>query len=288
VTVTDDDGATASAFASVDVSSPPSNLVGNPSFEAGISGWAATGGGSIRQVSGGHSGAFALRAAAPLLGLSSYGVDDQPNWVSRTAGVGTRYHVRAWVRAELGAGLVSMAVRESDPGGASFSFRSSSILLGSSWAALDLDVVTRFSGSALDLSILNAPSVLGTAFRVDDVSIVQGGGEPALASDLQAGAPEPPADDPFLAPGVHPNPMRADGARIVFSAGASGPSQVTVFDLAGRVVRQLNGDPNAAPGAQFVVFDGRDDGGRRLSGGVYYYQVRAPGTLARGRLVIVK
>src|SRR6185295_15464536 len=33
VTVTDDDGAKGSAFASVDVASPPSNLVGNGTFE---------------------------------------------------------------------------------------------------------------------------------------------------------------------------------------------------------------------------------------------------------------
>src|SRR5215471_6660571 len=43
VTVADDKGAAATAFASVSVSSPPSNLVGNGTFEAGTSGWAATG-----------------------------------------------------------------------------------------------------------------------------------------------------------------------------------------------------------------------------------------------------
>jgi hypothetical protein len=37
-----------------------------------------------------------------------------------------------------------------------------------------------------------------------------------------------------------------------------------------------------------VVFDGRDDDGRRLPGGVYYYQVRTAGALTHGRLVIVE
>jgi hypothetical protein len=287
VTVTDDDGAKGSAFASVDVASPPSNLVGNGTFEGGISGWAAIGGASIRQASGGHTGSFSLRAAAPLLGLSSYGITDSPDWVQRTAGVGTRYHVRAWVRAEIGVGLASLAVRENDPGGASFQFRSQSILLGSGWAAIDLDVITRFSGSRLDLSIVNSPSLVGTAFRVDDVSIVQGGGVAAVASEFEAGAPEPPAN-PLMAPGVHPNPMRADGGLIVFSTLEQGTAQVTLFDLAGRVVRQLNGDPMVPPGVQGVVFDGRGEDGRRLPGGVYYYHVRAPGTLVHGRLVIVE
>jgi len=53
-------------------------------------------------------------------------------------------------------------------------------------------------------------------------------------------------------------------------------------------VRQLDGDPVATPGVQGVAFDGRGDDGRRLPGGVYYYQVRAPGTVSRGRLVIVE
>jgi hypothetical protein len=241
-------------------------------------------------MNGGNSGGFSLVASAPVLGLASYGVTDQPNWVRNTAGVGTQYHVRAWVRAELGAGLVSLSVTESGSGGSSTS-RSSAITLGTGWAALDLDITTQFAGSSLDLSVVNAPSVVGSAFRVDDVSIVQGTGAPALLSGLalsvEETAPEQ-ADDPFLAPGVHPNPMRAGGARIVYSPDATGPTEVAIFDLAGRVVRRLAGGPAAAAGMQFVTFDGRADDGRRLPGGVYYYQVRAPAAVTHGRLVIVE
>jgi hypothetical protein len=82
--------------------------------------------------------------------------------------------------------------------------------------------------------------------------------------------------------------VHAGGARIVFSTDAAGPTEVAIFDLAGRLVRRLAGAPAAAAGRQFVVFDGRDDDGRRLSGGVYYYQVRAPGAVTRGRLVLVE
>src|SRR6185503_1966220 len=177
VTVTDNRGATSSAFVSVSVSSPPSNLVANGTFEGGTSGWAAIGGGSIARASGGHSGSYSLRAAAPTLGLAAYGVTDQPNWVQNAGAVGTRYHVRVWVKAELGLGFVRVTVTESASGG-SFTYRSSSLELLSGWMAIDLDVTTHFSGSTLDLSIANTPSVLGTAFRVDDVSIVQGSAAP--------------------------------------------------------------------------------------------------------------
>jgi hypothetical protein len=107
----------------VSASSPPSNLVGNPSFEASTTGWAGTGEASVRRVAGGHTGGYSLLASAPLLGLSSYGATDFPDWVQRTAGVGTRYHVRAWVRAELGVGLASLSVREWVAGGGTFTTR---------------------------------------------------------------------------------------------------------------------------------------------------------------------
>jgi hypothetical protein len=273
----------------VDVSGAPANLVANGSFETGSTGWAATGGSSISCVSGGESGGFSLLAAAPVLGLSAYGVTDQPSSVQTAADVGTQYHVRAWVRAESGVGLVNLAVTESDSGGASFTSRSSSITLGTGWTALDLDVTTQLAGSTLDLSIVNAPSVVGSAFRVDDVSIVQGNSGLALMTAFaESEAESAPADVPSLAPGVHPNPVRADGARIVFSSEAAGPTDVAIFDLAGRIVRRLAGDPAAAAGRQFVTFDGHGDDGRRLRGGVYYYQVRAPGAVTRGRLVIVE
>jgi len=289
VTVTDDKGATATASASVSVASPPSNLVGNGTFEASASGWAAVGGASIRRVTGGHTGGYSLLASGPFLGLSSFGVTDQPDWVQRTAGVGTRYHVRAWVRAELGAGIVNLVVREYDGSGASSTTRSSSVVLGTGWVALDLDVTTRLAASGLDLSVVDVPSIAGSAFRVDDVSILQGGGEPALLSSLADGTPPgEPAGDAFLAPGVHPNPMRADGARIVFSSRGSAPAQIVIFDPAGRVVRQLAAGPAAAPGAQGAAFDGRGDDGRRLPGGVYYYQVRSPDTVTHGRFVILQ
>jgi hypothetical protein len=120
------------------------------------------------------------------------------------------------------------------------------------------------------------------------VSIVEGGGAAALMTAANDGAPQPPADDLFMAPGVHPNPMRADGARIVFTTRTPGPTQVAIFDLAGRVVRQIPGDPAAAPGVQGVAFDGRGDDGQRLPGGVYYYQVRSPGAVTRGRIVLLQ
>src|SRR5205814_6814678 len=138
----------------------------------------------------------------------------------------------AWVRAELGAGLVSLRVRESSGSTVGSWVASSAVSLSLSWTALDLDFVTGMSNSTLDMQVLNSPSVLGTAFRMDDVSI-------QLVS--AAAAPTAGVDGPTGAPtfGVTPNPVRADGARFLFATSRAGPLRIVLFDLAGREVRRL-------------------------------------------------
>jgi hypothetical protein len=289
VVVTDDQGATASASDDVRVAPPaPANFAANASFEADLSGWAAIGGARMQRVPGGHSGGFSLLAAAPLLGLGGYGITDQPDWVQITDGAGVRYHFRAWIRAELGVGLVTLRVKETlgDRSGPTMS--STAVQIGSGWAPVDLDYFTRFNGSRLDLQIMNAPSIVGTAFRVDDVTISLS--EVGGSISMQAGeeVEDAPIESAFTAAGVHPNPVRADGARIVFSTSLPGPSEVVVYDLAGRAVRRLTTDPGAAPGVQFVTFDGLGQDGGRLRGGMYYYQVRSPDGVRHGRFVMVE
>jgi hypothetical protein len=65
-----------------------------------------------------------------------------------------------------------------------------------------------------------------------------------------------------------PNPFTAS-TRIVFSLPRAGRARVEVYDVTGRLVRRLF-DGDAASGATGVTWDGRDDRGARLSGGIYY------------------
>jgi PKD repeat protein len=121
VEVMDNAGASATKSVAVSVDPGEVNFVGNPSFETGTEGWAAIGGASITRVPGGSAGDFSLAVSSPTVGTAPYGITDQPNWVTATSGAGVRYRVRAWVRAELGASLVSLRLRES-PGGAAGSW----------------------------------------------------------------------------------------------------------------------------------------------------------------------
>ena len=66
---------------------------------------------------------------------------------------------------------------------------------------------------------------------------------------------------------LHPNPA-SDQTTVSWRLPAASRVRVTVYDLAGRRVRDLV-EKNAAAGEMSVVWDGRDHGGRPVSGGVY-------------------
>lgn len=72
-----------------------------------------------------------------------------------------------------------------------------------------------------------------------------------------------------------PNPAR-DRATLRYTLGRSGVIDLAVFDLSGRRVRTLvHGAREAGSGS--ATWDGRDATGRKVSGGIYFAKLRAPG-----------
>lgn len=83
-----------------------------------------------------------------------------------------------------------------------------------------------------------------------------------------------------------PNPTRA-GAWIHFSLGQSGPAKLSVFDVSGRRVRSLlSGEGHG--GAQALFWDGRDEAGRELASGVYFYRLQAGERSLTRKLVLIR
>jgi hypothetical protein len=83
---------------------------------------------------------------------------------------------------------------------------------------------------------------------------------------------------------VVPNPRSGDKIR---------PVQLAIFNVLGQTIRTLKNGKTSA-GVHHVVWDGRDDEGRRVSQGLYFYQVTV-GTpddpnyfVARKRMLVVK
>ena len=100
----------------------------------------------------------------------------------------------------------------------------------------------------------------------------QGVNEPSLAQGLR-----------LL--GVTPNPTHGS-ASLRFSLGSGGVVRGEIYDLQGRLVRELAG--RFAPGAQSLVWDGCDGGGRPVAGGVYLYRLGEGRAAHQGRILIVR
>lgn len=100
------------------------------------------------------------------------------------------------------------------------------------------------------------------------------------------------ADDPAPAPrvtalqSVHPNPFNPR-ATIAFSLAEESAVEVAVYDVTGSRVRTLVRERRPA-GAHTAVWDGCDEGGRRLASGVYFCRMTAGSYRETRRLTLVK
>jgi parallel beta-helix repeat protein len=74
----------------------------------------------------------------------------------------------------------------------------------------------------------------------------------------------------------YPNPFNPKTAIEYVVPEGSGKVRLAVYDLAGRLVRTLV-DGERAAGRQVAVWDGRDDRGRELGSGVYFYRLEIGG-----------
>ena len=100
---------------------------------------------------------------------------------------------------------------------------------------------------------------------------------PGVASSPAAAA------DAFSA--ITPNPSRA-GFEIRFATSAAGPVSLTIYDPAGRRVRELLAE-ELQPGSHSVSWDGRDSAGRRCGRGVYFVALRRSRDLQVTRLLLL-
>jgi hypothetical protein len=90
-----------------------------------------------------------------------------------------------------------------------------------------------------------------------------------------------------FAASISPNPLNPDGT-LAFSTMSPGPISVSMFDLQGRLVRELWNESFARAGDHRVRIDGRGHQGERLASGVYVYRIVAREGVASGRIVVLK
>jgi sugar lactone lactonase YvrE len=86
--------------------------------------------------------------------------------------------------------------------------------------------------------------------------------------------------------GARPNPSRGDTS-ISFSLDRPAHVRVRIVDVTGRDVRTLL-DRELSEGAHDAVWSGRDNAGRPVGAGVYFYRLESPLGNATGRLQVVR
>jgi flagellar hook assembly protein FlgD len=83
-----------------------------------------------------------------------------------------------------------------------------------------------------------------------------------------------------------PNPFNPVTA-ISFVLSNPAHANLVIYDAAGRAVRSLV-DRNMTSGAHQVVWDGRDDAGRPVGSGTYFYRLKAGAFEQSRRMTILK
>lgn len=85
---------------------------------------------------------------------------------------------------------------------------------------------------------------------------------------------------------AYPNPFNAEVA-LSFDLPRATPVALVLYDALGRPVRRLV-DGTLAAGSYRLVWDGRDQAGRSVASGVYFYRLVADAFAASGRLALVR
>jgi hypothetical protein len=84
----------------------------------------------------------------------------------------------------------------------------------------------------------------------------------------------------------HPNPFNPS-TTISFSVPKAGQGELAVFNVRGQKVRVLR-DGHFAAGSDSIVWDGRNDDGRQVSSGMYFYRLSVGGESQTKRMVMLK
>jgi hypothetical protein len=87
--------------------------------------------------------------------------------------------------------------------------------------------------------------------------------------------------------GSSPNPMTAS-TRIAMVLPAAGLDRATLgmFDATGRKLRTWRG--GFTPGLNEIEWDGKDDSGKPVRAGVYFYRFELDGARESGRIALVR
>jgi len=126
-----------------------------------------------------------------------------------------------------------------------------------------------------------ADVVAGTQFLNSEggkVYVISGGTVRTGISDN-----EPVLPENYLAATSYPNPFNAQ-TTIKFNLAQSSDYALSIYDIAGRLVKRYNGTGN--PGKNSIIWDTSVDAG--VSSGIYIYHLTADRQIGRGKVTLLK
>ncbi len=87
----------------------------------------------------------------------------------------------------------------------------------------------------------------------------------------------------------YPNPITAQNSSttIEYELSKPGTIDVKIFDVSGKLIRNLTHDFQET-GAHTVQWNGKDDRGKQLSAGLYFYQVQFGRDIITKKLILIK
>jgi hypothetical protein len=150
-----------------------------------------------------------------------------------------------------------------------------------------MPVASRYLGEDLQIVVVDFPLFFMDSSAAGGViaQAMADLGEPVgVPGDGNAGdAPMPAVHSLYQ---NYPNPFNPM-TTIRYSVPRPGAVTLTVYDIHGRKVRSLlSGEQKA--GGYSTLWDGRDDGGRRVASGVYFYRLAAEGFTQSRKLVVLR
>jgi flagellar hook assembly protein FlgD len=86
---------------------------------------------------------------------------------------------------------------------------------------------------------------------------------------------------------VAPNPLNPQ-AKLSFVTTKPGVTTIQVFDISGRLVRNVMQRQYLMAGPHEATIDGRNEQGNKLASGVYYYRVNSADGVSKGSFIVMK
>jgi hypothetical protein len=230
-------------------------------------------------------------------------VQDHRNGSERVSGRGTGVLVEDWngnhgIRM-LNLGVDITSARAAQPSAFTLSITDRAAVTADLVDPASGETIARHDAGVLDAgahTIAFAPGDYSSAYSAGEYRAVvharstyEHGDQASVEIAVKlatGGAPSLPSRLTLL--GNSPNPFNPETTiRFVVPAGSRRDYSVRIYDVAGRLVRELASGRIDA-GAHDVRWDGTDDHGATASSGVYLYRVSAGNETQHGKMVLLK